>query len=299
MEKIGFLGLGIMGKPMAKNLISKGCSVSVLISSKAAPELAALGASPVTVADMGQNCTMIFLSLPNGEISKDVLFGDNGIADKLSAGSLVVDTSSITPVQAKYCAEKLADYGIGYIDCPVSGGEPGAINGSLAFMAGGSAENFARAYPYFMLMGSSAILVGDVGSGCVAKLANQIIVNLTISAVSEAMVFAAKAGADVEKVYSAIRGGLAGSAVLDAKVPMMIRRDFAPGGKISINHKDIKNVLESAHAIDAPVPMSAQLFEVLQTLKIGGHFHDDHSGIVQYYEQLAGVRVGGSSAKDE
>ena len=158
-------------------------------------------------------------------------------------------------------------------------------------MAGGSSEDFERAYPYFMMMGASAILIGEVGSGCITKLANQVIVNLTIAAVSEAMVLATKAGADPEKVYKAIRGGLAGSVVLDAKVPMMLERNFIPGGKISINHKDIKNVIETAHIIDAPVPMSAQLFEIMQALKVHGHMDDDHSGIVQYFEALADIKV--------
>ena len=291
MERIGFVGLGIMGRPMAKNLLSKGCDLSVPTSSKASAELVQLGAMAIELKQLGRECAVIFLSLPNGDICKDVLFGENGIAAEIKPGSLIVDTSSITPAQAQYCAEKLREKGVGYLDCPVSGGEPGAVNGTLAFMAGGSNENFERAYPYFMMMGTSAILVGDVGSGCVTKLANQVIVNLTIAAVSEAMVLAAKAGADPEKVYMAIRGGLAGSAVLDAKAPMMIKRNFVPGGKISINHKDIKNVLETAHSVDAPVPMSAQLFEIMQTLKVHGHMNDDHSGIVQYFEALAGVEV--------
>lgn len=291
MDQIGVVGLGIMGKPMAKNLLAKGCSVAIPSSSKAAAELVELGASAMDQKNIGRECAVIFMSLPNGDICKDVLFGENGVASEIRPGTLVVDTSSITPAQAQYCAEKLREKGVGYLDCPVSGGEPGAINGTLAFMAGGSSEDFERAYPYFMMMGTSAILIGDVGSGCITKLANQVIVNLTIAAVSEAMVLATKAGADPEKVYMAIRGGLAGSAVLDAKVPMMLERNFIPGGKISINHKDIKNVIETAHIIDAPVPMSAQLFEIMQVLKVHGHMNDDHSGIVQYFEELADIKV--------
>ena len=145
--------------------------------------------------------------------------------------------------------------------------------------------------PYYNIMGSSAVLIGDSGSGSVTKLANQIIVNNTIAIVSEAFVMATKAGADPVKVYEAIRGGLAGSAVLDAKIPMIVERNFVPGGKISINHKDIKNVVNTAHAIDVPIPYSAQLYEILQTLKIHGHMNDDHGGIVQYFEKLADVEV--------
>ena len=158
-------------------------------------------------------------------------------------------------------------------------------------MCGGDENVFEALRPYFDIMGSSALLVGPSGSGSVCKLANQIIVNLNICAVSEALVLATKAGADPMKVYQAIRGGLAGSAVLDAKAPMICARDFKPGGKISINHKDIKNVLATAHEIDVPLPFTAQLFEVQQTLKAHGHLDDDHGGYVQYFEALAGVEV--------
>ena len=158
-------------------------------------------------------------------------------------------------------------------------------------MAGGDQKDFEALTPYFDIMGSSAVLIGGSGSGSVTKLANQIIVNNTIAIVSEAFVLATKAGADPLKVYNAIRGGLAGSAVLDAKIPMIVERNFVPGGKISINHKDIKNVVNTAHSLDVPIPYSAQLYEILQTLKIHGHMNDDHGGIVQYFEGLADVQV--------
>lgn len=290
-ERIGFLGLGIMGRPMAKNLLKKGCELYISKDSRAADELSALGAVCCTEAEIGEQCSLVFLSLPKGEICREVLFGSESISGTLKKGALVVDTSSITPVEAQEFSAKLAEIGVGYLDCPVSGGEPGAINATLSFMVGGTQEDFDRAFPYFMMMGNSAVRIGEVGSGSVCKLANQIIVNMTIASVSEALVFAAKAGADPEKVFHAIRGGLAGSAVLDAKVPMMLARNFIPGGKISINHKDIKNVLATAHEIDAPVPLSAQLFEMMQALKIDGHINDDHSGIVQYFEKLANVVV--------
>ena len=199
--------------------------------------------------------------------------------------------SSVTPVESKECFAGLKKIGVGFVDSPVSGGEPGAVNGTLAFMAGGRQEDFDKLMPYYNIMGSSAVLIGDSGSGSVTKLANQIIVNNTIAIVSEAFVMATKAGADPVKVYEAIRGGLAGSAVLDAKIPMIVERNFVPGGKISINHKDIKNVVNTAHAIDVPIPYSAQLYEILQTLKIHGHMNDDHGGIVQYFEALADVQV--------
>ena len=290
---IGFIGLGIMGKPMALNLAAKGHKLFVNdINQDAVKALKGKGAEAGSLKELGEKCSLIFTILPNGEIVKDVLFGENGAAaSSMAEGSIVVDMSSVAASDSLICAEKLEKLGIDFIDSPVSGGEPGAVNATLAFMSGGKEEIFNKVKPYFMDMGSSAILVGDTGAGSITKLANQIIVNLNIAAVSEALVLASKAGADPEKVYKAIRGGLAGSAVLDAKAPLMYNRQFAPGGKISINHKDIKNVLMTAHAIDSPVPFSAQLFEVMQTLKIKGHFNDDHGGIVQYFEDLAECKV--------
>lgn len=292
MKKAGFIGIGIMGKPMALNLLNAGVPLVVYdLNEEAVKEAAAAGAEYACPKDMGDLCDIIFTILPNGDIVQEVLFGEQGAAQGLKEGSLVVDMSSVTPVQSRTWGKRLKERGCGFIDSPVSGGEPGAVNGTLAFMAGGEEEDFKKALPYFEIMGSSALLIGPNGSGAVTKLANQIIVNLNIAAVSEALVLAAKAGADPQLVYEAIRGGLAGSAVLDAKAPMMISRNFRPGGKISINHKDIKNVLATAHEIDVPLPFTAQLYEVMQALKVGGHMGDDHSGIVQYFEQLAGVTV--------
>jgi 2-hydroxy-3-oxopropionate reductase len=254
-------------------------------------ELKAAGAGSGSLSQIGAQCDVIFMILPNGDISKAVLFGEGGIASALTPGKIVCDMASVTPVESKECYEKLAKMGVGFVDSPVSGGEPGAIKGTLAFMAGGDQKDFDALMPYFNIMGSSAILIGGSGSGSVTKLANQIIVNNTIAIVSEAFVLAAKAGADPVKVYNAIRGGLAGSAVLDAKIPMIVERNFVPGGKIAINHKDIKNVVNTAHSLDVPIPYSAQLYEILQTLKIHGHMNDDHGGIVQYFEALANVKV--------
>lgn len=289
---IGFIGLGIMGKPMAMNLLKGGCNLIVNdLSTPAVDQLVRLGARSGSPAEIGSSCDVVFTILPNGGIVQQVLFGENGVAAHLPEGALVIDMSSVTPPESCVCADRLAAQGIGFLDAPVSGGEPKAVDGTLAFMVGGIQENFERAMPYFRMMGSSACLIGKNGSGSVTKLTNQVIVNLTIAAVSEGFVLAAKAGVDPLKVYEAIRGGLAGSAVLDAKIPMIARRDFHPGGKISINHKDIKNVLATAHAIDVPMPLTSQLFEIMQALKVGGHMNDDHGGIVQYFEQLAHVQV--------
>lgn len=291
-DTVGFIGLGIMGKPMARNLRRAGVGLLVNdLSADAVGALVAEGAAAASLEEIGERCSVVFTILPNGDIVRGVLFGAGGVAAKLSSGALVCDMSSVQPMEARDCAALLAARGIGFVDAPVSGGEPKAIDGTLAFMAGGDQAHFDLLVPYFDIMGSSALLVGGVGSGCTTKLANQMIVNLTIAAVAEALTFAAKAGTDPEKVYKAIRGGLAGSTVLDAKAPMMIARNFKPGGKISINHKDIRNVLATAHQIDAPVPFSASLFEIMQALKVGGHMDDDHAGIVQFFEQLAGQKV--------
>lgn len=292
MSKVGFIGLGIMGRPMARNLVAAGVQVVVSdLNQAAVDDLVSAGAAAGSYAEIGESCDVIITILPNGAIVQDVLFGENGVASTLTVGKLVCDMSSVTATESQTCYNRLKEIGVGFVDAPVSGGEPGAIAGTLAIMCGGDEQDYEAMRPYFDILGSSAMLIGPSGSGSVTKLANQVIVNLNIAAVSEALVLATKCGADPMKVYKAIRGGLAGSAVLDAKAPMMCARNFVPGGKISINHKDIKNVLATAHSVDVPMPFTAQLFEVQQALKVGGHMNDDHGGYVQYWEQLAGVEV--------
>lgn len=290
--KLGFIGLGIMGRPMAKNLLKAGEELLVAdLNKDAVADVVAAGAVEASYTEIGVQCERIIIMVPSGAISKAILFGEGGVASTVKKGAVVCDMSSVTPVESKECYEGLKKLGVGFVDAPVSGGEPGAVAGSLAIMAGGDQEDFDAMKKYFDILGNSALLIGPSGSGSVTKLANQIIVNNNIAVVSEAFVLATKAGADPEKVYQAIRGGLAGSAVLDAKVPMIIERNFKPGGPIRINHKDIKNVVNTAHAIDVPIPYTAQLYEILQTLKIHGHMEDDHGGIVQYFEKLADVEV--------
>lgn len=292
MEKVGFIGLGIMGKPMAHNLLKAGVDLMVCdLNQDAVNELVAAGAKEGSYSEIGAVCDVIMTILPSGPVVQTVLFGENGVARTIRKGSLVCDLSSVTQNESRYCYDRLKEMGVGFVDAPVSGGEPGAIAGTLAIMCGGDEADYNRLVPYFEILGSSSLLIGPSGSGSVTKLANQIIVNLNICAVSEALVLATKAGVDPMKVYKAIRGGLAGSTVLDAKAPLMCARNFVPGGKISINHKDIKNVLATAHDLDVPVPFTAQLFEVQQTLKAHGHFNDDHGGYVQYFEALAGIEV--------
>lgn len=290
--KVGFIGLGIMGRPMAKNLLKAGVELLVSdLNREAVADVAGAGAKEASYAEIGGQCERIIIMVPSGAISKSILFGKDGVASTIRPGTIVCDMSSVTPVESKECYDGLKEKGVGFVDAPVSGGEPGAVAGSLAIMAGGDQKDFDAMMPLFDILGNSALLVGPSGSGSVTKLANQIIVNNTIAVVSEAFVLATKAGADPVKVYEAIRGGLAGSAVLDAKIPMIVERNFKPGGPIRINHKDIKNVVNTAHELDVPIPYSAQLYEILQTLKVHGHMEDDHGGIVQYFEKLADVEV--------
>ena len=290
--KVGFIGLGIMGRPMAKNMLKAGVELLVAdLNKEAVADVVAAGAEEASYAEIGERCERIIIMVPSGEITKSILFGEGGVASTVKAGTVICDMSSVTPVESQDCYQALKEKGVGFVDAPVSGGEPGAIAGTLAIMAGGDEKDFNEMKEYFDILGSSALLIGGSGSGSVTKLANQVIVNNTIAVVSEAFVLAAKAGADPQKVYEAIRGGLAGSAVLDAKIPMIVERNFKPGDPIRINHKDIKNVVSTAHSIDVPIPYTAQLYEILQTLKIHGHMNDDHGGIVQYFEKLADVEV--------
>ena len=292
MKKIGFIGLGIMGKPMVTNLLKAGVDVTVCdLNSDAVEALVNKGAKAGTYETLANECDIIMTILPEAKIVQGILFGAGGLADKLKPGQIFCDMSSETPGESKFSHDKLAAKGVAFLDAPVSGGEPGAIAGTLAIMVGGEKEAFDECMPYFEILGSSAMYMGECGSGSVTKLANQIIVNLNIAAVSEALVFATKAGVDPYLVYKAIRSGLAGSQVLDDKAPMMCSRNFKPGGTIKVNHKDIKNALQTAHEIESPSPFTAQLFELQLSLKARGRIMDDHAGYVKYFEQLAGVEV--------
>ena len=292
-KKIGFIGLGVMGKPMAKNLLKAGFSLTVFdIKAEPVAELVALGAekesSPAKVAG---KCDIIITMLPNSPHVIQVLTGENGVLEGIRQGSIIIDMSSISPVVAKKMYAAAAEKGVEMLDAPVSGGEPKAIDGTMSIMVGGKAEVFEPVKDILLSMGGSAVLIGDIGSGNTAKLANQIMVALHLSAVSEAMVFAEKAGVDPEKVYQAIRGGLAASTVLDAKMPMILDRNFKPGGPIWMHTKDLLNVRDTALEIDAPIPLTTQILEAMKAMKADGHQNDDHCGIIQYWEKLANVTV--------
>lgn len=293
MKKIGFIGLGIMGKPMAKNLLKAGYSLTVYdIRPEPVKEVVAAGAQEgKSSKDVAEKSEVVITMLPNSPEVKEAVLGDEGVLDGAKAGVILIDMSSIAPLVSKEVGAKLAEKGVEMLDAPVSGGEPKAIDGTISIMVGGKKEVFEQVEDILKVMGASAVLVGDIGSGNTTKLANQIIVALNIAAMSEAMVLATKAGVDPEKVYNAIRGGLAGSTVLDAKVPLALKGNFKPGFRIELHIKDLQNALDTAHKIGVPVPLASGVMEVMQALKVDGKAGDDHGGIIQFYEKLAKVEV--------
>ncbi len=291
--KIGFIGLGIMGKPMSKNLLKAGHELVVCDFNKdAVVEVVAAGAKEgANGAEIARECDVIITMLPNSPHVRAVALGEGGIIEGAHEGTILIDMSSIDPVESKKIGAELAKKGIDMLDAPVSGGEPKAIDGTLSVMVGGKKELFDQCYDMLMVMAGSVVYVGELGSGNVAKLANQIIVAVNIAAVGEALSFAKKAGTDPELVYQAIRGGLAGSTVMDAKAPMMLSRNFKPGFRIELHIKDLTNALNAAHAIAAPVPLTGQLMEMMQALKADGYEKEDHSSLVKYYEKISNITV--------
>ena len=291
--KIGFVGLGIMGKPMAKNLRAAGYELVVNdIAAGPVDELVAAGAARAGSArEVAEQTDCVITMLPNSPEVEQVILGENGVLEGVRDGSIVVDMSSIAPLVSQRVGEKLKAKGAEFLDAPVSGGEPKAVDGTLAIMVGGDEAVFKKVEPILLKMGGSAVLCGGVGSGNVTKLANQIVVALNISAVSEAMVLATKAGVDPEKVFNAIKGGLAGSTVMNAKMPMILDRNFNPGFRIELHIKDLQNALDTAHEIGVPVPLTGEVMEFMQALKVQGKEKNDHGGLVQFFEGLAGVEV--------
>lgn len=289
--KIGFIGLGIMGKPMVKNLLNAGYEVWVNNRSQApVEEVVACGAHDATRQELAENTDVIITMLPNGPQVKEVMLDE--VVHYMHTGQVFIDCSSISPVVSKEIAAVLAEKKIDMLDAPVSGGEPKAIDGTLSFMVGGKQEVFDACKDILSTMGSSVTLCGEVGAGNTTKLANQIVVACNIQAVAEAFTLAQKAGVDPEVVYRAIRGGLAGSTVMDAKGPMMIAGNDKPGFKIDLHIKDLNNALDCAHAVGAPVPMTASVQEILQWLHNNNCGNNDHSAIAKYYEHLAGIQIG-------
>ena len=288
---IGFIGLGIMGKPMAKNLRKAGYELAVYdIVDAAVEELAREGAIPcASIAEVAKQSEVIITMLPNSPHVKEVVLGNGGVIDHAKEGTLLIDMSSIAPAVSIEVHDALKAKGIRMVDAPVSGGEPKAIDGTLAIMVGGAQEDFDAAMPLFEVMGASAVLVGAIGSGNTCKLTNQVIVALNIAALSEGMMLAKKAGTDPQKVFEAIKGGLAGSTVMNAKTPMMLADNYKPGFRIDLHIKDLQNALDTGNAFDAPLPLTEQIQQVMKALSAGGDGSLDHSGIAKHYEALAGL----------
>ncbi|MFM2480746.1 2-hydroxy-3-oxopropionate reductase [Celerinatantimonas sp. YJH-8] len=291
--KVGFIGLGIMGKPMSKNLLKAGYDL-VVYDSKAATcqELEQAGA---TVADsskaVAEQVSVVITMLPNSPHVKAAVLGENGVLDGFKSGGTLIDMSSIAPLASREIAAELAKQGIEMLDAPVSGGEPKAIDGTLSVMVGGKQDIFDQYKELLSCMAGSVVRTGEIGAGNVTKLANQVIVALNIAAMSEALTLATKAGVEPELVYQAIRGGLAGSTVLDAKAPMVLDNNFKPGFRIDLHIKDLANALETGHGIHSALPLTAAVMEMMQVLKNDGLGECDHSALAKYYEKLAHIEV--------
>jgi 2-hydroxy-3-oxopropionate reductase len=292
MAIIGFIGLGIMGKPMAKNLINAGYKLVVYDKFAKFDDLVALGAEgAASNKEVASKSDIIITMLPNSPHVKDAILGAGGVIEGIKKGTIVVDMSSIAPAVSQEIGVALAVKNAAFLDAPVSGGEPKAIDGTLAIMAGGDKAVFEKVKPILEKMGSSVVLVGELGAGNVTKLANQIIVALNIAAVSEAFVLATKAGVNPQSVFDAIKGGLAGSTVMNAKVPMILDGNFKPGFRMELHIKDLQNALDTAHNIGVPVPLTASVMETFQALKVDGMAANDHSAVIKFYEKLAKVEV--------
>jgi len=291
--KIGFIGLGIMGKPMSKTLLKAGYSVVFLDRhQETTEELVAAGAEKAaTPKAVAEKSDIIITMLPNSPQVKAVVLGENGIIEGAREGTIVIDMSSIAPLASREISQALAEKKVLMLDAPVSGGEPKAIEGTLSVMVGGDKAVFDKCYEVMKSMAGSVVHTGDIGAGNVTKLANQVIVALNIAAMSEALVLATKAGVNPDLVFQAIRGGLAGSTVLEAKAPMGMDRNFKPGFRIELHIKALANALDTSHEIGAQLPLTASVMEIMQALKADGHGQSDHSAIARYYESLAKVEV--------
>lgn len=292
-KKIGFIGLGIMGAPMAINLINAGYDLVVFDTDpQKIPPLASKGASVATSGkNVAMQCNIIITMLPNWPHVKAAVFNENGILEGLQPNSILIDMSSITPqVSQEICAE-LEKVGCEMLDAPVSGGEPKAISGELSIMVGGKKEVFDKVKPILDIMSSTTVLCGGIGAGNTTKLVNQIIVAVNIAALSEGLVLGKKAGVDPKIIFEAIRKGLAGSTVMEAKAPMMINGNFDPGFRVELHIKDMENILQAGHQVGAPLPLSSHVMEILQWLRMDGRDKEDHSSIIRYYEALAKATV--------
>ena len=290
---IGFIGLGIMGKPMSRNLMKAGHRLVVFdIVAESVDAIVAEGAARgASAADVASRSDIVITMLPDGPEVDQAVLGPGGVLEGARPGTLVIDMSSISPLVAQKAGAACAAKGVDFLDAPVSGAEPGAIAGTLAIMVGGKPEVFDRAVAVLKAMGATVTLTGPVGAGNVTKLANQIMVACNIAAMGEALVLATKAGLDPEVVFNAVKGGLAGSNVLNAKAPMVIARNFKPGFRIRLHQKDLRNALLAAESLKIDLPITSLVQQMLTALMNDGKGDFDHSGIVTLIEKMAQVEV--------
>ena len=293
--EVGFIGLGIMGKPMARNLMKAGYSLTVYdVFGTAMEEVVTDGAKPASSSrEVAEKTPVVITMVPDSADSEAAILGPNGVLEGAPRGSVVVDMSSIAPGTSQKIAAACENNGVEFLDAPVSGGEPGAIAGTLAIMVGGKKEVFDRQLDMLGVMGGSIVLCGDYGAGNTTKLANQIIVAANIEAVGEALVLAKKAGLDPNVVFEAIKGGLAGSTVLNAKAPMMIAGDFKPGFRIRLHQKDLHNALLTGKELGVPLPVTSLIQQMLGSLMNDGKGDSNHSAIANFIEDMARATISG------
>ena len=278
---------------MAKNLLKAGHELVVydVVGANMDNVVAAGAKAGTSSKDVAEQCTFVITMLPNSPHVKSAVMGENGVLDGAKVGTILVDMSSIAPLVSQEIAAACTNKGVKMLDAPVSGGEPKAIDGTLAIMVGGDRVLFDQVKDVLAVMGSSVVYCGAIGAGNTTKLANQVIVASNIAACAEAFTLAKKSGVDPAIVFEAIKGGLAGSTVMNAKVPMMLKRDFAPGFKIDLHIKDLNNAIDTGHGVGAPLPLTAQVMEMMQWLHKEDCGQEDHSALAKYYEYLAGAKI--------
>ena len=293
MSRIAFIGLGIMGRPMSRNLLKAGHELTVYdVVPAGVAEIAGAGATAAgSCREAAAAGEVIITMLPDGPEVETAVLGKDGVLEGARAGSILVDMSSISPMVSQKVGAACEAKGIEFLDAPVSGGEPKAIDGTLAIMVGGRQEAFDKVQPILQKMGSSVTLTGPVGAGNVTKLANQIMVACNIAAMGEALTLATKAGLDPEVVFNAVKGGLAGSTVLNAKAPMVISRNFKPGFRINLHQKDLRNALLAAESMKVSLPLTSLVQGMLMSLMNDGKGNLDHSAIAQFIEEMAGIEI--------
>ena len=292
-RKVGFIGLGIMGKPMALNLLKSGFPLVVYNRTKSKTEALAKAGAEVadSPAEVARKADVIITMVNDSSDVEEVVLGKKGVAEGAREGSVFIDMSSISPVVSKRIAEQLRKQGVQMLDAPVSGGEQGAKDATLAIMVGGEDSIYKECLPILKAMGKSVVLIGSNGAGQIAKLANQVIAALNIEALGEAFTLATKAGIDPQLLFEAIRGGLAGSNIMNSKIPLILDRNFEPGFKLALHQKDLKNALETARELNVPLPLTSLVQQMLIHLKGAGKGDLDNSVIVNFVEELANVEI--------